>query len=195
MRLVKSQFRREIDVRESIAIGEREHLIIRDMLQHALETAARLGLVASVHERDAPGLGAFSVDLHRAGCHVEGHIGHVQKIIREKFLNEIALVTQTQHELVEAVSGVHLHYVPQNRPSADFDHWLGPHRGLFGEARSQAPRSELQPSSHRSFEWASIERGRGGRRSGRARRPDVKHIAHDRKRLMNQSLEIWALIG
>jgi hypothetical protein len=35
--------------------------------------------------------------------------------------------------------GSYLHYMPQDRPSADFDHWLGPHRGLFGEARSQAP--------------------------------------------------------
>ena len=53
---------------------------------------------------DTPGLDLVLVDLDAASAHVEGDIGHVKRIIGEKFLDDITLVTETNHEVVQSVS-------------------------------------------------------------------------------------------
>jgi hypothetical protein len=50
----------------------------------------------------------------------------MQEIIREIFLDHVALVTTTNNEFVETMCGVHFHDVPQNGLSADLYHGFRP---------------------------------------------------------------------
>ncbi|MNC31332.1 hypothetical protein D3C75_796490 [compost metagenome] len=78
------------------------------------------------------------VDMHAVFRHVKGHIGHVQEIVGEVFLDHIALVAQADHEVVDPIMGVDLHNVPDDRLATDFDHRLGTKMRLFADACTQA---------------------------------------------------------
>ena len=55
--------RRDVDVGEAVAVGEAEGLVA-DVAQHALETSAGHRVLAGVHERHLPRLGARAVHFH-----------------------------------------------------------------------------------------------------------------------------------
>ena len=78
------------------------------------------------------------VNLPRTIAHVERNIGHVQEVIREIFLDDIALVAKAEDKIADAVAAVDLHDVPQNRTAADFHHRFWPHGGLFGQAGAES---------------------------------------------------------
>ena len=69
---------------------------------------------------------------------IESNIGHVKKVIGEVFLDDIAFVTATDHEVVDPVVGINLHDVPENGLAPDFDHWLGLQVGFFGNTGAEA---------------------------------------------------------
>jgi hypothetical protein len=77
------------------------------------------------------------VHLDRVPSEVERHIAGVQVVIGEELLDDVALVPQADHELVDPMRRVDLHDVPENRPPADLDHRLGPRLGLFTDAGSK----------------------------------------------------------
>jgi len=79
------------------------------------------------------------VDLHRIILDVEGNVGGVQEVVGEVFLDHVALVAATDDEVINAVGGVGLHDVPEDRFSANLDHRLGLEVGLLGDARPQTP--------------------------------------------------------
>ena len=56
---------------------------------------------------------------------VEGDVGHVEVVVGEEFLYDLSFVAQAYDEVVEAIVGVDLHYVPQYGLSAYLDHGLG----------------------------------------------------------------------
>ena len=66
-----------------------------------------------------------------------GDIGHVQEVVGEIFLDDIALVAAADHEVVDAVRRVDLHDVPEDRLAADLDHRLGLQIALFGNASAK----------------------------------------------------------
>src|SRR5262249_31719729 len=68
----------------------------------------------------------------------ERDVRHVQRVVGEILLDEIALVAEADDEVVEAVGGVDLHDVPQDRPAADLDHRLRTEMRLFADARAHA---------------------------------------------------------
>jgi hypothetical protein len=72
------------------------------------------------------------MDLDGVVAQVEGHVGHVEEVVGEVLLDDVALVAEADHEVVEAVVAVDLHDVPQDRPLADLDHRLGLGGGLLG---------------------------------------------------------------
>ena len=69
--------------------------------------------------------------------HVERDIRHVQEIVREIFLDDIALVASADHEIIGAVRRVELHDVPEDRLAADLDHRLRLQIALFGYPSAQ----------------------------------------------------------
>ncbi len=61
----------------------------------------------------------------------EGEIVRERFVVQEVILDHRALVAQAQHEFLEAVRGINLHNMPENRASADLNHWLGTIFRLF----------------------------------------------------------------
>ena len=127
----------DVDVGEAVAIGEAE-VLVTDVGERPLQTPARHRLFAGVHERHPPRLGAGAVDLDVAAPQVEGEVlARMQVIVGEELLDDIALVAEADHELLDAVGRVDLHDVPEHRLAADLDHRLGANRGLLAEPRAQ----------------------------------------------------------
>ena len=69
---------------------------------------------------------------------VDGHVRAVEDVIGEIFLDQIALVAKADDEVVEAVTAVEHHDVPEDRLAADLDHRLGPDLGFLGKAGAEA---------------------------------------------------------
>ena len=103
------------------------------MLADPAEAAARLGLLARVDEGDLPRLGVPLMDLHRVLRHVERDVRHVQEVVGEVFLDDVALEAAADDEVRDAVRRVDLHHVPEQWLAADFDHRLRTQHGLFAE--------------------------------------------------------------
>jgi len=126
----------DVHVSDAVAVGETERWVAIDELADVLQAAAGLRLLAGVHERHPPRLGVAMMDLHFVVGDVERDIGGVEEIIGEVFLDDVALVAQTDHEIVDAVGAVELHDVPEDRLAADLDHGLGFYRGFLGNPRA-----------------------------------------------------------
>ena len=127
----------DVDVADAVAIGEAEVFAV-EIGAHALEATAGHGLLAGVDQGDAPGLGVLLMHLHAVRTQVEGDIGHVQEIVSEIFLDQVALVAAADDEVVDAVGGVELHDMPEDGLAADLDHGLGLEVGFFGETGAEA---------------------------------------------------------
>ena len=56
--------------------------------------------------------------------HVEGDIGHVQKVIRKILFDHIAFEPTANHKVIHTIMRIDLHDVPQNRFAADLNHRL-----------------------------------------------------------------------
>ena len=136
VRPVEVEQLRDVHVGDAVAVGQHER-VVAHVLPHPLDPAAGLRLGAGVDQRHAPRLGGVLVDHHGVVAHVEGHVGHVQEVVGEVLLDDVALVAQADHEVAEAVVAVRLHDVPQDRPLADLHHGLGPGGGLFGQAGAE----------------------------------------------------------
>src|SRR5258708_5409468 len=75
---------------------------------------------------------------HLIGMHVKGHIRGMQEVVGEVLLDDVALVSATDDEVIDAMLGVNLQNVPENRTAANLDHWLGTNYRFFREARADA---------------------------------------------------------
>ncbi len=71
------------------------------------------------------------MNLHLIGTEVDGYVGLVQKIIGKIFFDDIAFVAQANHKIIEPVGRINFHDVPQNRHTANLDHWFWPDDGFF----------------------------------------------------------------
>ena len=96
---------RDVDVGDAVAVGQHEG-VVADVLADSLDPAAGLRLGSGVDERHPPRLGGVLVDHHRVVAHVEGHVGHVQEVVREVLLDHVALVAEAHDEVAEAVVAV-----------------------------------------------------------------------------------------
>ena len=65
------------------------------------------------------------VYFQRIGTHVEGDIGHMQKVIGKVLLDHVTLVAQTNDEVVYTMVSINLEDMPKYWHAADFDHGLG----------------------------------------------------------------------
>jgi hypothetical protein len=62
----------------------------------------------------------------------------MQEVVGEIFLDDVALVAAADDEVIDAMLGIDLQDVPENRPAAYLDHRLGPDNRLFRKARAEA---------------------------------------------------------
>lgn len=75
---------------------------------------------------------------HLIVLHIEGHVRHVKEVIGKVFLDDVALITAADNELVDPVGRIDLHYMPEDRFAADFHHRLGFKMGLLGNPSTEA---------------------------------------------------------
>ena len=73
------------------------------------------------------------------GAKVDRQIGIVLEIIEEIFLDQIALVPAADDELIHAMRGVDLHYMPEDGLAANFNHRLGTQMRLLGNTGPEPP--------------------------------------------------------
>ena len=115
---------RNIDVGYPITVGKAESFLAK-VLSHALQPAARAGHLTRVYQSDTPWFGMALVNMHAVLHHIEGDVRHVQEVVGEILLDDIALVTQTDDEIGNPVMLIDLHYVPDYWLTAHFNHGLG----------------------------------------------------------------------
>ena len=77
----------------------------------------------------------------------DGEIVVHRLVVEEVLLDHVAAIAQAEDEVAEAVVGVDLHDVPEDRPPADLDHRLGPELGLLSQ-----PGSDATAQDH-DFHW------------------------------------------
>src|SRR5262245_39754187 len=80
------------------------------------------------------------MDLHLVFRHIEGHVRHMQEVIRKVFLDHIALVAKANNEFVEAIKRIELHNVPDDWFTSDLDHWFWFMLRFFTQPCSQSSR-------------------------------------------------------
>ena len=134
---MKGKLRRDVDVGDAVAIGQAEYLVVFDIAERALHAPTSLRSIAGLDQRDPPRFGGLAMHFHAVFRDMERDVGHVQEVIREIFLDQIAAVAKADDEVVEAEMAVNLHDVPDDRLAADFDHGLGPHRGFLRNPGSE----------------------------------------------------------
>src|SRR4029078_3801868 len=71
---------------------------------------------------------------------INRHIGTMEMVVGEIFLDHIALVTEANNKVCDPVVCVMLHNVPQDRPFPDLDHGLRADTGLLGEPSAPTAR-------------------------------------------------------
>ena len=74
---------------------------------------------------------------HLVAGDVEGDVGGVQEVVGEVLLDDVALVSQADDEVVDALLRVELEDVPEDGLAADLDHGLGADGGFFTETRAE----------------------------------------------------------
>ena len=144
-----------IDVANAIAVGETERFFALQIRCHTFQASACHGVIAGINQRHAPRFGILLVDFHFVVAHVEGHVGHVQEIVGEVFLDQVTLVSATDDEIIHPVGGIDFHHMPQDRLAADLDHRLGLEVGFFGDSGSEATGEDHCFHSRSTIEFIS----------------------------------------
>ncbi|KAF5036898.1 hypothetical protein DSECCO2_570340 [anaerobic digester metagenome] len=129
----------DIHIGNAVAVSHAEGVLAPQEMSHPEQPAARLGLVAGVHQGDAPRLGCGAQQFHPAGGEIHHDVRGMEGVVEEVFLDLPAPVAQADDEIVHAVAGVDHHDVPQDGPASDLDHGLGANAGFLGQARAAPP--------------------------------------------------------
>ncbi len=130
----------DVDIRHPVAPGQHEGLVAEPGFQ-PLDPAPGQGFIAGFDEVHRPVRDLRRLaPAHPAAPGLDRQISRQRAELGEVSLDVVALVSQRDHEFVEAVMGIDLHDVPQDRASADLDHRLGTDDGFFNQTRSLAPR-------------------------------------------------------
>ncbi len=121
----------DVDIAHAVSVGHAEGFFVLEVAGYVSQAPARARIFTGIDQGHAPGFGDALMDLHSVFVHVEGHVRHVQEIVGEVFLDEVALVAAADNEVVDLVLGIDFEDVPKDRPAPDFNHRLGAKGGLF----------------------------------------------------------------
>lgn len=126
VRPVELEYPVYVHVADPVAVGHEEGLVAHIFL-YALDAPSGHGVVAGVDDGDAPWLAVAAVDGHlvAVAAVVERHIGVVEEIVGEPFLDVFLSVAGADDEVGMSVVCVLLHDVPEYRHPADLYHRLG----------------------------------------------------------------------
>src|SRR4026207_753541 len=105
---MKVDERFDVDVCDTVAVSKAERLLT-DMAANTLKASAGERTVAGIDQRNAPGLDIPVMDFHRVVRCIEGDVGHMEKVVCEVFLDDVALISATDHKFVDPVVGVDFH--------------------------------------------------------------------------------------
>ena len=132
----------DVYVTEAIAVGQQEG-VAPNVLLDAPDATAGHGVEAGLREGDAPVFaGSRVVDLDRFRfAESEGEVRPGKMMVEKPAFDGPAFVTQANDEVCEAVVGVGLHDVPENRPVANRDHRLG---NVVGDVSNARPHTATQ---------------------------------------------------
>jgi hypothetical protein len=137
LRFVEGDKLADIDVADTITVGETEVVIIK-MVPYTFQSASSHRFLSGIYESNGPRLGKFLKNLHFIMLHVERDVRHMKKIIGEILFDDVTLVTATYDEVMDPMARIHLHDVPKNRTPTYFYHGLWARIGFFTDPRSDA---------------------------------------------------------
>ena len=86
---------------------------------------------------NGPVLSFASVRRDRTISELDRHASIERDVVEKEALDVLALVSERDMKVRKPVPRVVPHDMPKNRVTADVDHRLGNHIGLFGEARAE----------------------------------------------------------
>ena len=127
----------EVDIGDAVAVGNHKAVGV-NVFGHSLEAAALLRFLPGVAQGHAPVLNGIGVGGDVAAFEINGKIRIADIVVVKILLDDLALVTKGQDEILEAKARVDGHDVPEHGPTADLDHGFGLDRGFFAQARTLA---------------------------------------------------------
>ena len=144
--LVEVEESADVDVGQTVAVGDDEPLRVGDVPLDLPDAAPGLGRRSGVGDGHLPlRLEVLVVEHDVAGStERDREVVVAGLVVEEVVLDELALVAGAHHEVGDPVSGEDLHDVPQNGLSADLDHRLGSELGLLAH-----PSAETAGEQHR----------------------------------------------
>src|ERR1700743_3316927 len=94
---------RDVNVGDAVSVGHAEWLVRVQMLPNASQTTSCSGRIPRVGKRHMPWLSYGVMHDHLVLCHVEGDVGGMQEIVRKILLDDVALVSAADDEVIDAV--------------------------------------------------------------------------------------------
>jgi hypothetical protein len=91
-------------IAHSVPICQAEFLVASEIGQDSFDAPADHGLLACVDERHAPRLSRRVMHLHLVVLHVERHVRHMKEVIIEVLLDDVALVSEANHDAMARFS-------------------------------------------------------------------------------------------
>ena len=93
--------RRQVGVRERVAVAGQEVLVVAEVLAHGAQALADVRVQARVDERDVPVVDVRleQMDL-RAALGQHEVVRHRLAVVRKKLLDGVGLVAEAEHEVV-----------------------------------------------------------------------------------------------
>ena len=128
----------EIHITYTVTVGHHKALV-SDIFLYALYPASGHGIESGIYNTHLPVLGIIVVYSHGIGRQIEGHIGVMQKIIREILLDNILLIARTDYEFVEAEGRIILHDMPEYRAFSYLYHRLWSQMTLLTDTCTESP--------------------------------------------------------
>ena len=116
----------DIDITDTIAIRHAECLISNISL-NPLDSAPRKRSFPRIDDGHAPRLRVLLVHHDMMPpCKVKRNIARIKEVIVEPFLDDFLLISSTDDEVIDAIGGIFLHDMPENRHTANLYHRLRP---------------------------------------------------------------------
>jgi hypothetical protein len=128
MSLVKLHELLDVDIGDSVPIGDHEGILIGKERSNTLDPSTGIRVFASVGECDPP---VFPVVVHETDlrllcAEVEAEVVMPPaQVFHEVLLDGLSSVSEAENEVIKAMCSVDLHDVPEDRPAADVDQGFG----------------------------------------------------------------------